>query len=109
MLEGITVLSQTELYDAPVAWVMIPAIVVLFGCLFICVLFEADESLSGLLSFFAAFLVAIAMYNVTKYTTGEYKYECVIEDSVSMTEFCERYEIVDQRGKIYIIKEKDND
>lgn len=109
MLEGITVLSQTELYDAPVAKVMFPAMVVLVGCLFICVLFEVDESVSGLLSVFAAFLAAIAMYSITKYPTGEYEYECAIEDSVSMTEFCERYEIVDQRGKIYIIREKSND
>lgn len=109
MLEGITVLSQTELYDAPVAWVMIPALVVFVGCILLGAWLDVDSNVVVLSSVFAAFLAAIAMYSITKYPTGEYEYECVIEDSVSMTEFCKRYEIVDQRGKIYIIREKSND
>lgn len=37
----------------------------------------------------------------------ETQYKVVIDDSVSMNEFLDHYEIVDQDGKIYIVKEKD--
>ena len=35
------------------------------------------------------------------------EYEVIISDEVSMNEFNEKYEIVEQRGKIYTIKERD--
>ena len=31
------------------------------------------------------------------------------DDSVSLTEFNEKYEIVSQKGKIYVVREKEND
>ena len=45
-------------------------------------------------------------------TTGdpieyETQYKVVIDDSVSMNEFIEKYEIIDQEGKIYTVREKD--
>ena len=33
-------------------------------------------------------------------------YEVTIDDSVSMSEFNEKYEIIEQRGEIYTIKER---
>jgi hypothetical protein len=39
----------------------------------------------------------------TKYET---RYQVTITDEVKMTEFNERYEILDQEGKIYTVREK---
>lgn len=36
-------------------------------------------------------------------------YEVTIDDSVSMTEFAERYNIIEQRGSIFVIEEKNTD
>ena len=35
------------------------------------------------------------------------KYKVTIDDSVPMSEFMDKYEIIDQEGKIYTVKEKD--
>ena len=35
------------------------------------------------------------------------EYKVTIDDSVSMTEFMDKYEILDQDGKIYIVKERE--
>lgn len=45
-------------------------------------------------------------------TTGEpieyeTQYKVTIDDSVSMTEFLDKYEIIDQDGKIYTIRERE--
>ncbi len=35
------------------------------------------------------------------------KYKVTIEDSVSMNDFLDKYEILDQEGKIYTVKERE--
>ena len=39
-------------------------------------------------------------------TEYETEYKVTIDDAVSMNEFLERYEIIDQEGKIYTVREK---
>ena len=39
-------------------------------------------------------------------TEYETEYKVTIDDTVSMNEFLERYEIIDQEGKIYTVREK---
>ncbi len=34
------------------------------------------------------------------------EYEVIVDDSVSMNEFLDKYEIIDQEGKIYTVKER---
>lgn len=56
--------------------------------------------------FGAIFGVVAGTSNETPVKT-ETRYKVVISDEVSMNEFLERYEIVDQEGKIYTIKERE--
>ena len=40
------------------------------------------------------------------YETGHHYYECVIEDTASFNEIMNTYEVVDQRGDIWVLKDK---
>lgn len=40
--------------------------------------------------------------------TGKYTYKVTISDEVNFVEFNDKYEIIDQDGLIYTIKEKEN-
>ena len=42
-------------------------------------------------------------------TTYETQYKVTISDEVSMTEFYEHYEVIDQDGKIFTVREKTNE
>ena len=59
---------------------------------------------------FIAFTVIIGMpiggltVEPTKYET---QYKITIDDSVSITEFLDKYEIIDQDGKIYTVRERE--
>lgn len=44
---------------------------------------------------------------VTNEPQYETQYKVTVSDEVSMNEFLEHYEIIDQEGKIYIVKERD--
>jgi Zn-dependent membrane protease YugP len=53
---------------------------------------------------FILFLISLPIDAVTQipdYT----KYEVILDDSVSMNEFMNTYEVLEQRGQIYVIKE----
>ena len=41
-------------------------------------------------------------------TAYETHYKVTIDDSVSMNEFLDKYEIIDQEGKIYTVKERED-
>ena len=42
-----------------------------------------------------------------KNSINHIEYKVTIDDSVSMNEFLDKYEIIDQEGKIYTVKEKE--
>ena len=109
MLDGITVLSQTAIEDASMVLVLVPAFLIFIVAIVGCVLGDVETHISGIVCVGLAFAVALVAYEIVKCPTDKYEYECVIDESVSMTEFCDRYEIIEQRGEIYVIREKDND
>lgn len=109
MLDGITVLSQTVVEDANMALVLLPAATVALVCCAVCAFLDMNDAVSIIVSAVLYVAVAAVMYSIVKHPTDKYEYECVIDESVSMTEFCDRYKIIEQRGEIYVIREKDND
>ena len=68
----------------------------------------------GVTIFLIVFIVGSALFGtMVGCSTGEpteyeTQYKVVIDDSVSMNEFTEKYEIIDQEGKIYTVREKEN-
>lgn len=56
---------------------------------------------------FSSIFGAIAGAGEQKPTEYETHYKVIISDEVSMNEFSEKYEIIDQDGKIYTIRERD--
>ena len=51
-------------------------------------------------------VVAILSVISNKNDINHIEYKVTIDDSVSMNEFLDKYEILDQEGKIYTVKEK---
>ena len=66
----------------------------------------------GSISFILGFVLALIIGSTIRQTTNQIDYiehEVLVDDSVSLTEFNEKYEIVNQKGKIYVVREKEND
>lgn len=51
-------------------------------------------------------LLGIALSEPTKHETH---YEVTISDEVNFNEFVEKYEVIEQDGKIYTVREKENE
>lgn len=74
----------------------------------------SDDWELGVTIFLIIFLAGGALFGtLVGCTTGdpieyETQYKVVIDDSVSMNEFIEKYEIIDQEGKIYTVRERES-
>lgn len=105
-MEGITILNSEVImvpHWGPIA-VTILGVVSLF--FIISLGFDFDGMITALIISASMILIgaiSLFIFEVPYYTS----YEVILEDSVSMNEFLDRYEILNQRGQIYVIKEKE--
>lgn len=103
-----TILNQTEIMQTPL-WLPIVFIVfILFGMtLFIIGL--ATDKLKIVISSLPILLLTIficVLDDVYKVPTGRYRYECTIDSKTSISEIYENYKIIEQRGDLWILEDK---
>ena len=73
----------------------------------------AEGAESGLIVFISGTLIGGLLLGLAFGSTGgeptayETQYKITVSDEVPMNEFLERYEIIDQDGKIYTVRERD--
>ena len=77
-------------------------------------IFLSDCGLNGFLfgfviSIVVSGLLALIPASCTLPKSYETQYKVTISDEVSMNEFLERYEIIEQEGKIYTVREIEDD
>ena len=112
MMEGVEILATGTMgIGSTVNWGLIVIIgLVAGGIIGITVGFGSQSIFVGL---GIGILVFLAAASLTAIATEKPAYiipiyKVVIKDSVSMNEFSERYEIINQEGKIYTIKERED-
>lgn len=109
-MEGITILNQFVVNNAPVGWfAIIGGAILCLVCIWaMCIAFcEGNAGFAivfAVLAFICFGLVVVGICIVK--APPETRYQVLIDESVSMSEFFEKYEIVEQEGKIYTVKEK---
>lgn len=59
-----------------------------------------------IVSFFGVVICAASSDKITV-PTGEYQYEITIDDETSFSEVIEKYNIIEQRGDIFVVEEKE--
>lgn len=60
-----------------------------------------------------AFILAIGCFitcfvgSIFEKSSGRYQYECLIDDTISYTEIYDKYDVVEQRGSIWVLEDKE--
>jgi RsiW-degrading membrane proteinase PrsW (M82 family) len=117
-MNGVEILNSEIIYETTSCpWLIalfagIGFLVSLTCCIFywIDVCFDAkDIAIVLVCTLVGAIIGVVAFLNITHETdTVDYiEYKVTIDDSVSMNEFLDKYEILDQEGKIYTVKERE--
>lgn len=112
-MEGVTILNTIEVMAGTWGFSVMGLIVailtlfILIGIIFSIIKNEGLEA--ALLSLFVALgvLISLMCFGTANEYFDYYKYQVIIDDSVSLTDFMEKYEILDQEGLIYTVKEKE--
>ena len=109
-MEGITILTEKVMYNActPIWGVVIALVCTVIAWFIGAALIDADRS-PVIPGFIILLCLIIAVFGLidNKNSIDYIEYKVTIDDSVSMTEFMDKYEILDTEGKIYIVKEKE--
>lgn len=111
-MNGVEILSSEIIYNTILPEYCI-GIGLGFGIIFVvlCIVCLAYEKylVSILPALFVIVSIVIAAYGGTysKTDINHTEYKVTIDDSVSMNEFLDKYEILDQEGKIYTVKERE--
>lgn len=113
-MNGVEILSSQTIYDTILPdWVSGISLIMLFFFIALCVACVTWSEKVGTIICVILALASVALLVlslVPSDTDIKYiEYKVNIDDSVSMNEFRDKYEILDQEGKIYTVKEKNNE
>ena len=110
-MNGVEILNSKIIYNTilPEYWIAIGLILTsVFICLtvyFYVNLHDASAILCLILLVVSVVILCLGAIS-NKNSIDYIEYKITIDDSVSMNEFYEKYEILDQQGKIYTVREK---
>lgn len=111
-MTGVEILSSKIMYSTilPEYWIAIGSIL---AFTFMCLTIYFYVKLNNRAAILCLILVVISTVIVclgaisNKNSVDYIEYKVTIDDSVSMNEFLDKYEILDQEGKIYTVKERE--
>ena len=111
-MEGIEILSSTSIYNTMFSeWVITISIMLTFVSLILAVICASFEEYGWLalcvVLMMVMFTVAIYGCADNKDSVHHMEHKVIINDSVKMNDFLEKYEIIDQEGKIYTVRERE--
>ena len=107
-----TILNTIELTRA--SWIPFVVAACLIASVFISIPFVnkvKNGFVSGILMIYSFLALLIGMMllltgDEVQVPTGEYQYEVIFEDNVSFTEVIEKYNIIEQRGEIFVVERR---
>lgn len=112
-MNGITILNTT-IVDECAQWVVPTVVAIGVVCIVALVLMiNSDNSGSGVIIFgIISLLAMIAMPIIIDISESHWRtnernqYECIIDDSVSINEVYENYNVIERRGDIWVLEDK---
>ena len=114
-MNGVEILNEYVVYTTPL-WVYVVIVLAVMGTIIFAGSMDCCTSDAGQWICYVCTILCILTFAVFGVLTAfddcfkEYSHtelKVTIDDSVSMTEFLDEYEILDQEGKIYTVKERE--
>lgn len=118
-MNGVEILSQETIYETTFPWwlILVFAGVGLIIGIIVAIVSYINYNMFDPANFATIFMITIlgAWFGFLATILLEYEtdtiehieYKVTIDDSVSINEFLDKYEIIDQEGKIYTVKERE--
>ena len=124
-MQGVHILNITEILENP-SWTInlinVGSFIAIIGAIFMIITMIMDgahkftykttvtmavASLSTIIVGFIVVIITSITSSQKLIPTGRCQYEVTIDDTVSFTELNDKYEVIEQRGKIWILEDKE--
>lgn len=113
MIEGLRILNQSVVMET-VGWYT-SSIVICGIIAAICFIIAFDPGIMNDFTQVICFCVGIVAISVLliigvwepKVETDRYRYEAIIDESVSLVDIYDKYEVIEQRGDIWVLEDKE--
>ena len=107
-MAGVTILQTVTPIAGVTALIFVLCLAVFFICALIATWCYCDDSVKGGIVFtiIAVIGVITGILNISHPMYDKTQYQVIIDDSVSMSEFTPRYNIIEQEGIAYWVTEK---
>ena len=115
MIEGIEILAQSEIMESThviqcwfifsLTLMILGFIVFLFAVAFCNEFFMTCGGIQLVLGMIVT-VVCLLLSDVITEPTGRYEYKVIVGENVSFTDIYSNYEVIEQDGKIWIIRDK---
>ena len=108
-----TILNQTEVMVSIIPEKFFLLIVICSIIAFICAIMALtsvgcpDFCTIAVVIFFIACITITFIGDTFTKPSGRYRYECLIDDTVPYTEIYDKYDVVEQRGSIWVLEDKE--
>lgn len=112
-MNGITILNTYANTSSP-SWVVAIALcgatVVMVGVILFLVSKTYSQMIFGIVFSVIGFIAVIGGYIFAEKNVVETaRYECIVSDEVNPNDLYEQYNVIEKRGEIWVLEEKDND
>lgn len=107
-MAGVTILQTVTPIAGVTALIFVLCLAVFFICALIAIWCYCDDSVKGgtVFTIIAVLGVITAIFNISHPMYDKTQYQVIIDNSVSMSEFTQRYNIIEQEGITYWVTEK---
>lgn len=107
-MEGVTILYTYTYTPCKIEFIFCLCMLIAFMSISIGALLAYDKSLSfmGIVAALIFLIACIFTFSLT--LNSRERYEVIIDDSIDLSEFNEKYKAIEIRGKIYTIEERNS-
>lgn len=109
MQEGIHILNKTAVTELAgwAAWILCSGFVVLLICFIIAVTAKkvAVTATAGITCIVVGVVCMVLTCIQPEVEAGRYRYEVIMDESVTFSDIYDNYEVIEQRGEIWVLEE----
>ena len=112
MQEGIHILNKTAITELSDSCGVIMIICIIIALIAFLIVLLSNNSIvviaSGIVAFISGVIIILSPFFASEVETGQYRYEVIIDESVKFSDIYDNYEVVEQRGEIWVLEEKED-
>ena len=106
-MEGVRILNEISPISVSIGVLLVLFVLGIVSLFVVIIIFDKGERVEPILISLIPIVISIILFFLQY--TSPMRYEAIIDDNVKISEFEEKYKIIERRGDIYVIEEIEND